>query len=239
MRLTYFGHSTFLLETSSARIVFDPFFEQNPACRTKAKDLLCDYVLVSHGHSDHCADALKLAQRNGATIIANFEICEYFAKQGAKTHAMNPGGGHDFPFGRVKLTPAIHTSSLDGEPGAPYAGVACGLLVSADGANLYHAGDTALFSDMKLIGDAKLDLAMIPIGDNFTMGPDDAVQALRFLRPKLAVPMHYNTWPVINQDADAFAKKAKRFGYRVAPLKPGESLDIPGKKPTRRAARSR
>lgn len=237
MRLTYIGHSTFLLETSSHRLVFDPFFEQNPASRTKAKDILCDYILISHGHSDHCADALKLAQRNGATIIANFEICEFYAKQGAKTHAMNPGGGHDFPFGRVKLTPAIHTSSFDGEPGAPYAGVACGVLVSADGANIFHAGDTALFSDMKLIGDAKLDVALVPIGDNFTMGPDAAVQALRFLRPKLAVPIHYNTWPIIAQDGDAFARKAKRYGYRVNPLKPGESLDIPTKKPRAKSRR--
>ncbi|MBA4136713.1 MAG: metal-dependent hydrolase [Opitutus sp.] len=231
MRLTYIGHSTFVLETSSHRIVFDPFFEQNPTSRTKVKDLLCDYILVSHGHSDHCSDAVKLALRTGATIVANFEICEYFAKQGAKTHAMNPGGAHDFPFGRVKLVPAIHTSSFDGEPGAPYAGIACGVLVTADGNTIYHAGDTALFTDMKLIGAAKLDLALLPIGDNFTMGPDDALTALSFLKPKLAVPMHYNTWPVINQDAADFAQRAKRKGYRVNPLKPGESLELPAKKP--------
>jgi L-ascorbate metabolism protein UlaG (beta-lactamase superfamily) len=235
MRLTYFGHSTFLLETSSHRIVFDPFFEQNPACRTKAKDILCDYILISHAHSDHCADALKIAQRNGATIIANHEISEYFAARGAKTHAMNPGGAHAFPFGRVKLTPALHTSSFDAEGPAPFAygGTACGLLVTADGRTVFHAGDTALFSDLKLIGDAKLDLALVPIGDNFTMGPDDAVQALRFLRPALAVPMHYNTWPVIAQDAAAFAKKAARYGHRVKVLESGESLDLPGKKPRR------
>lgn len=236
MRLTYFGHSTFLLETSSHRLLFDPFLEQNPVSRTKAKDILCDYILISHAHSDHCADALKIAQRNEATIIANYEIAEFYAARGAKTHAMNPGGGHDFPFGRVKLTPAIHTSSFDGEGPAPfiYGGVPCGLLVTADGRTVYHAGDTALFSDMKLIGDAKLDLALLPIGDNFTMGPDDAVQALRFLRPALAVPMHYNTWPVIAQDAEAFAKKARRFGHTVRPLQPGEHLELAARKPRRR-----
>lgn len=232
MRLTYFGHSTFLLETSTHRLLFDPFLDQNPACRTKAEDIACDYILISHAHSDHCADALQIAQRNAATIIANHEIAEFFAARGAKTHGMNPGGAHVFPFGRAKLTPAIHTSSFDAEGPPPhaYAGIACGLLVTADGRTVYHAGDTALFSDMKLIGDAQLDLALIPIGDNYTMGPDDAVQALRFLRPALAVPMHYNTWPIIAQDAVAFAKQARRTGRKVLPLQPGEHLDLPAKK---------
>jgi L-ascorbate metabolism protein UlaG (beta-lactamase superfamily) len=232
MRLTYFGHSAFLLETSAHRLLFDPFFEQNPLCRTKATDIRCDFIFISHAHSDHCADALKIAQHNDAKIIANYEIADFFAARGAKTHAMNPGGGHDFPFGRAKLTPAIHTSSFDAEGPPPYAygGTACGLLVTTDGRTIYHAGDTALFSDMKLIGDAKLDLALIPIGDNFTMGPDDAVKALRFLRPALTVPMHYNTWPIIAQDAAAFTKKARRFGHKVQPLQPGEHLDLPGTK---------
>jgi L-ascorbate metabolism protein UlaG (beta-lactamase superfamily) len=232
MRLTWFGHSTFLLETSRVRLVIDPFLDQNPASPVKSADVACDYILVTHGHSDHCCDALALARRTGATIIANHEIAEFFAARGAKTHGMNPGGGHDFPFGRVKLTPAIHTSSFDAEGPPPYAyaGVPCGLLVSADGANIYHAGDTALFSDMRLIGDAKLDVALLPIGDNYTMGPDDALRALRYLRPKLAVPMHYDTWPVIAQDAEAFARRAKRQGHRVVPLRPGGSLDIPPRK---------
>lgn len=236
MRLTYFGHSTFLLETSRARIVIDPFLDHNPVSPAKTGDVACDFIVISHGHSDHCCDALALARRTGAVIVANHEIAEFFASRGAKTHGMNPGGGYDFPFGRIQLTPAIHTSSFDfaGAPPYAYAGVPCGILVSADGVNVYHAGDTALFSDMKLIGDARLDLALLPIGDNFTMGPADALRALKFLRPKLAVPMHYNTWPVIAQDADAFAKKAKRYGHRVLPLKPGESFDVPAKKPRRK-----
>lgn len=226
MRLTYFGHSTFLLETSQARLVFDPFFDENPASPTRAKDVACDYILISHGHSDHCADALKLAKRTGATIVANYEICEYLAKRGAKTHDLNPGGGFDFPFGRVKLTLAFHTSSIELQENPPYGGTACGVLVSADGKNIYHAGDTALFSDMALIGRIGLDLAMLPIGDNYTMGPDDALLALDYLRPKLTVPMHYNTWKKIAQDGDAFARRAALSNHQVRALKPGESLEF-------------
>jgi L-ascorbate metabolism protein UlaG (beta-lactamase superfamily) len=237
MKLTYFGHSTFLLETSAHRILFDPFFEQNPLSRTKAKDILCDFIVVSHGHDDHCADAVKIAQRTGATIIANYEIAEFFAKQGAKTHGMNPGGAHEFPFGRVKLTLAFHTSSTEVDGANRYMGVACGLLVSTEGYNFYHAGDTALFSDMKLIGAAKLDVAMLPIGDNFTMGPDDALLAMRFLKPKLTIPMHYNTWPIIAQNPGDFAKRAKRQKQQVEVISPGDVLDFPAKKA--RTARAR
>lgn len=226
MRLTYYGHSTFLLETSRARLVLDPFFDDNPASPVKAADIACDYLLVSHGHSDHCADALALARRTGAPIIANYELCEYFARHGAQTHDLNPGGGINLPFGRVKLTPAIHTSSIELEPVPPYGGVACGLLISADDRHLYHAGDTALFSDMALIGRVGLDVALLPIGDNYTMGPDDALLALDYLRPRLAVPMHYNTWPKIAQDAAAFARRAALARHPVRPLQPGEALEF-------------
>jgi L-ascorbate metabolism protein UlaG (beta-lactamase superfamily) len=228
MRLTYAGHSTFLLETAGARIVLDPFFDENPASPFKVADVACDYIIISHGHSDHCCDALALAQRTGATIIANHEIAEYFAHCGAKTHGLNPGGGHDFPFGRVALTPAIHSSSFDfiGAPPHPYAGVACGILLRAGERTLYHAGDTALFSDMRLIGDAGLDAALLPIGDNYTMGPDDALRALPLLRPRLTVPMHYNTWPPIAQDAAGFARRALEHGHDVRVLAPGAWLEI-------------
>lgn len=226
MKLTYCGHSTFLLETSSHRLVIDPFFDHNPASPLKAQDIACDFILVSHGHDDHCADAVTIAKRTGATIIANYEICEYFAKQGVKTHGMNPGGAHDFPFGRVKLTQAFHSSSTEVEGLNHYLGVACGLLIQADGKNLYHAGDTALFSDLKLYRRPKLDVAMLPIGDNFTMGPADALLALDLLQPRVAVPMHYNTWPLIAQDAPAFAKAAKRKRHKVVPLKPGTALEL-------------
>lgn len=226
MRVTYLGHSCFLVETAKARLLLDPFLTGNPTAARAAADIACDYILVSHGHEDHLGDALAISKRCGAPIVANYEIAEYFAAQGATTHGMNPGGGWNFPFGRVKLTLAHHSSSVEAGLKAVYLGVACGLLISADGRQVYHAGDTALFLDMQLIARVGLDLAMLPIGDNFTMGPEDAVEALNLLRPKVAVPMHYNTWPPIAQDAAAFAARAAQSGHVVNPLKPGEALTL-------------
>ncbi|MEX2044980.1 MAG: metal-dependent hydrolase [Opitutus sp.] len=226
MRLTYHGHSCFLVETASARLIIDPYLNDNPAARIKAADIQCDFILLSHGHEDHSGDALEISKRCGAPIIANYEISEYFAAKGAKTHGMNPGGGHDFPFGRVKLTIAHHTSSLNAGLNPVYMGVPCGLIVQADGRTLYHAGDTALFMDMQLIGRIGLDAALLPIGDNFTMGPDDALTALEFLKPKIAVPIHYNTWPPIAQDAGAFAARAAKAGHTVKVMKSGDTLDL-------------
>lgn len=226
MKLTFLGHSCFLLETARARLLLDPYLSDNPQAAANASEIACDYILVSHGHEDHSGDALAIAQRTGATIVANYEIAEYFSAQGAKTHGMNPGGAHDFPFGRVKLTLAHHTSSLNAGLNPIYLGVPCGLLIRADGKTLYHAGDTALFMDMQLIGRAGIDVAMIPIGDNFTMGPDDALTALDFLKPKIAVPIHYNTWPGITQDAGDFAARAAKIGHTVRALMPGEALKV-------------
>ncbi|MFM1850821.1 MAG: hypothetical protein RIS54_505 [Verrucomicrobiota bacterium] len=226
MRLTYLGHSCFLVETAGARLVLDPFLTGNPNAALSAADVKCDYVVVSHGHSDHNCDAATLAETNGATIIANHEIAEFYAARGFKTHGMSPGGGHDFPFGRVALTIAFHTSSFDAESPTLYAGCACGIVIEADGRRLYHAGDTALFSDMQLIGRRGLDAALLPIGDNYTMGPTDALESLDLLKPKVAVPMHYGTWPLIAQDPVAFADTAGRAGHVVKPLRPGESLAL-------------
>ncbi len=227
MRVTYFGHSCFLAEVGGFRLALDPYFTGNPLARVTPAEVHCDYVLISHAHEDHSCDALALAQIHGATIVANYEISEYFSARGAKTHGLNPGGGFNFPFGRVKLTPARHSSSFGENPLAPiYMGEACGLLVFAGGQTLYHAGDTALFLDMQLIGRAGIDLALLPIGDNFTMGPADAVEALDLLRPKLCVPIHYNTWPVIQQDAAAFAALAAQRSHAVRVLQSGESLEI-------------
>jgi L-ascorbate metabolism protein UlaG (beta-lactamase superfamily) len=226
MRLTYLGHSCFFVETARARLIIDPFLTGNPAATVKAADIRCDYILVSHGHEDHTGDALALSKQNNAPIIANYEIAEYYAAKGAKTHGMNPGGGFNFPFGRVKLTIAHHTSSLEAGLNPIYLGVPCGILIQADGKTLYHAGDTALFLDMQLIGRAAIDVAMLPIGDNFTMGPEDAVTALDFLKARLAVPMHYNTWPIIAQDPAVFARRADEAGHTVKPLQPGEALEV-------------
>ncbi len=226
MKITYLSHSCFLVETAAARLVIDPFLTGNSLAPLAAADVKCDYILLSHGHEDHTGDALQIALANEATIIANYEIAEYFAAKGAKTHGMNPGGAFAFPFGRVKLTLAHHTSSMNAGLAPLYMGVACGLLVEADGKRLYHAGDTALFLDMQLIGRGGLDLALLPIGDNFTMGPEDAVEALDLLKPRLAAPMHFNTWPPIAQDADAFVRAAAARGHRVQALRPGDTLVV-------------
>lgn len=226
MKLTYFGHSCFLLETAKSRLLIDPFLNENPSADRKAADVTCDFILVSHGHDDHSGDALEISQRCQAPIIANFEIAEYFAAKGAQTHGMNPGGGFAFPFGRVKLTIAHHTSSMNAGLNPLYMGVPCGIIIQADGKNIYHAGDTSLFLDMQLIGRVGLDLALLPIGDNFTMGPEDAITALDFLKPKLAVPMHYNTWPPIKQDAAKFAADAAKSGHSVRVMKAGDSFEL-------------
>lgn len=226
MQLIYLGHSCFLLQTSRARLLIDPYLNDNPKAAARASTVRCDYVLITHGHEDHTGDALTIAKACGATIIANYEIAEYFAAQGATAHGMNPGGGYTFPFGRVKLTIAHHTSSVNAGLKPIYLGAPCGLLIEADGKKIYHAGDTALFLDMQLIGRVGLDVALLPIGDNFTMGPDDALDALDFLKPKVSVPMHYDTWPVIAQDASAFARAAAARGHAVRVLAPGESLAV-------------
>ncbi len=229
MNITSYGHATFMVETGEFRLLIDPFLTDNPAAPITAAEVKCDYLLLSHGHEDHTCDTVEIARANNATIIANFELAEYYAAQGLKTHGMSPGGGFSFPFGRAALTPAIHTSSFNAGANPIYMGVACGILIEARGKRLYHAGDTALFSDMKLIGRHGLDLALLPIGDNFTMGPADALDALDaldLLAPRLAVPMHYDTWPLIAQDAAAFAQDAAARHHPVKVLPPGASLSI-------------
>jgi L-ascorbate metabolism protein UlaG (beta-lactamase superfamily) len=227
MHLTYLGHSCFLVRTPKATLLLDPFLTGNPLASARAEDIACDYILCSHGHDDHIGDAAAISKRCGAPIICNFEIGEYLNAQGLKTAALNPGGGADFPFGRVKFTIAHHSSSLVEAGGKiTYLGTPCGMLIHAGGKSLYHAGDTALFLDMQLIGRGGLDAALIPIGDRFTMGPEDALEALDLLRPKVAVPMHYNTWDPIRQDAPKFAAAAAARGHSVNPLKPGASLEI-------------
>lgn len=226
MKLTYLGHSGFIIETRLATIAIDPFLTGNPVATAAASDIKCDYLVLTHGHEDHSGDAEEIAKANDAVLIANHEIaCHFDALGVAKTHGMNPGGGFNFPFGRVKMTVAHHSSSMRTGEGNIYMGVACGVLLEADGLRVYHAGDTALFGDMGLIGRGVLDVALLPIGDNYTMGPEDALDALELLEPVLAVPIHYNTWPPIAQDAGKFAKDAQGFGRKVRVMTPGESFE--------------
>lgn len=214
--LTWHGHATFSLNINGTHIVVDPFFAgNNPSAKTAVDAVAADFILQTHGHGDHIADTVALAKRTGATVIANFEICNWIGSKGhEKVHAMNTGGGFNFPFGRVKMTPALHSSGL---PDGSYGGDPGGYLVMADGKTVYIAGDTALFSDMALIGRAGIDVAILPVGDNFTMGPEDSVLALDYLKPKMVIPGHYNTWPPIAIDVNAWAERVK-METAVTPL---------------------
>lgn len=227
MRITYFGHSCFLVETTRTRLVFDPFLRNNPHGAVALEHVRCDYILCTHAHEDHSEDALGLAKLHHAPIIAPWEFANYLAAQGAKTIDLMPGGGVNLPWGRVEMTPAIHSSSLElpGGKNQPM-GAAAGYVIRADNQTLYDAGDTALFSDMQLIGRGGLDVACVPIGDYYTMGPGDAIEALNFLRPRIAIPIHYNTNEKIRQDPHAFAEAAARAGHQVRPLKAGEILEV-------------
>ena len=222
---TWYGHATLGLTVGEHKLLVDPFFTGNPVAPITADEALADFILVTHGHGDHVGDAQAIAKRNNALIISNFEIAGWFAEQGLESHAQHLGGGFHHPFGYLKLTLALHGSAL---PDGGYGGNPAGLLLTTpDGKKIYMAGDTGLFGDMQLIGDEGIDLAVIPIGDNYTMGPDDALRAVKLLRPKQVVPIHYNTWPLIEQDPHAWkARVEAETSAKVVVLKPGESLEL-------------
>lgn len=231
IHLVYHGHSNLEIHTHSARLQIDPFYTGNALADIPAAKANPTHILLSHAHSDHVGDAVSIAKRTGAPIIANFEMAMHLQKQGAPAISpMNHGGCLRFPFGKITMTLAFHTSSFeDGTYGGQPAGFILELNDSGGQTRtIYFAGDTALFADMKLLAELyPIDLACLPIGDCFTMGPDHAALAAEFLRAKKVLPIHYNTFPPIQQDAAAFAKMLKeRTGIDCAPLKPGQSLEL-------------
>ncbi len=223
--VTFLGHATFHIKAGDDQIVIDPFLApDNPMCTHKVEDLQADFIAVTHGHLDHTSHLKALAQATRAKIIANYEICAWLGDE-YDTHAMHVGGEYRFSFGHLKLTTAIHGSQLpDGSDG----GVAAGLLFNfRDGKRLYHAGDTGLTYDMRMIGEERsIDLALLPIGDNFTMGPRDAAVAAQFVNAEKVVPMHYNTMPVIKQDPQKFAELLHPEGIACKIMQPGEVLSL-------------
>ncbi len=225
IKITWYGHAALGLEIDGHKILVDPYFTGNPAATITALAAPADFILVTHGHFDHVGDAADIARRTGAMVISNFEISQWMEKQGvANVHGQHIGGAHQHPFGLLKLTPALHGSGLpDGTNGGNPVGF---LLTTRAGMKIYIVGDTGLFSDMQLIGQQGIDLAFVPIGDNYTMGPDDAYRAVELIHPKAVIPVHYNTWELIAQDAERWAERVRKSGVQVHVMKPGESLTV-------------
>jgi L-ascorbate metabolism protein UlaG (beta-lactamase superfamily) len=217
LTLTFLGHSGFVLDDGEHRVAIDPFLTGNPVATMEAADVRCQTIVLTHGHADHLGDTVAIAKANGARVVAAFEVTAYLNDQGVQnTEPGNPGGRIATPFGYVAFTQAFHSSSYEGR----YMGMPCGVIVNLGGVTVYHCGDTALFSDMRLIGETyRPDIACIPVGDRFTMGPALGAKAAEFIRPKFAVPIHYKTWPLLAQDISAF----KPAGVQVKVMEPGET----------------
>jgi L-ascorbate metabolism protein UlaG (beta-lactamase superfamily) len=223
MKITYYGHACFAAQVANKTLLFDPFITGNELAKAiDVQTVPADYILISHGHVDHMADAAAIAKRTGATIVSNYEVTVWFNQQGLpKTHPLNHGGGWRFDFGRVKFVNAVHSSSL---PDGKYGGNPGGFVIESAEGNFYYSGDTALTMDMKLIGEStRLTFAALCIGDNFTMGIDDAIKAAEFVRCHEILGLHYNTFPPIRIDPPAAIEKFKAAHQRLHLLLPGET----------------
>ena len=224
-KLTFHGHSCFTVSADDGTVLLiDPFLSGNPVADVGPDAMeKVDYLLFTHGHGDHIGDGFDIARRTGAKVISTFEIVSYTQQvEGIENaHPLHIGGGYNFPVGYIKMTPALHGGALDCDESGRFTTVPGGFLMTIDGKNIYHAGDTALLKDMELL-EGQVDVACLPIGDNFTMGPDDAVRAVQMIKPKTVIPMHYNTFDMINQDAGAFASKVGSTAAVVI-LEPGQS----------------
>jgi len=225
MKLMYVGHSAMYFE-GDVKILIDPFITGNPWVKGRQYDFSPDYIFLSHGHGDHLGDAIDFAKRSGATIIAPYELAAWCSWQDVLTHPMHIGGKFQFPFGWVKLVNAIHGSGLITKHEIHYMGHPCGFLWETQGKRFYYAGDTALTYDMKLLKDSSIDYAFLPIGGNFTMDVDDALKAAEMIRPKTVMPVHYNTFEVIEASPEEFVKKVKDRGMDGLYLKPGEEKEL-------------
>lgn len=217
----FYGHACFSLQQDDTILLFDPYLTENPFQTAQASTVDCNYIFVSHAHFDHLGDTFSIAKRTAATVITTAEIAHLCADNGCQTHAMHIGGKHTFDFGSVRITPAFHGSGIAG-------GHAAGFIVKFADTTIYYSGDTGLFGDMALLGRLEnIDLAILPIGDNFTMGIDDAVEAVRLIQPKKVIPIHYNTWPLIKQSPTEFQDKVQRaLSIPVVIVPPGESATI-------------
>lgn len=225
-KLTWHGHDCFVLEHGGKRIIFDPFLTGNPkADIAAAKVPKLDAILVTHGHGDHLGDAVPLAKRDRATVVAPYELANFCEAQGApNVHPMHIGGAHEFPFGKVKLVVALHGGMVEGDESGRFTTFPCGYVVTVGGKSVYHTGDTALTMDMQLL-EGRVDVMLVPIGDNFTMGIEDAARAVAFVKPAVAIPMHWGTFPVIEADPQAF-KRAVGKQADVVVLQPGQTYDF-------------
>ena len=216
----FIHHACFILEDDTDAIIFDPFLDENPA-NVQASDIKVSHVLVTHAHRDHLGSSYEIAKNNNALFISTAEVASAAAEAGCNVHPMHLGGTYNYAFGKVRIAPAFHGSGIAG-------GHACGFIVNFHGTTIYYSGDTCLFSDMKLLGQLeKIDYAILPIGDNFTMGPSDAAMAVDFLGVKKVIPIHYNTWPIIAQDPERFKQEVEAKGNaKVFIVKPGSSLEL-------------